>query len=93
MICELYELLGIKSIRTSVYHPQTDGLVERFNLTLKTMICKFVDKDTTNCLEPLLFDVREVPQAYTGFPPFELLYGHQPRAVLDVLRETLEEGP
>ncbi len=29
-IRELYELLGIKSIRTSVYHPQTDGLVERF---------------------------------------------------------------
>ncbi len=25
---ELYELLGIKSIRTSVYPPQTDGLVE-----------------------------------------------------------------
>ncbi len=27
-IKELYELLGIKSVRTSVYHPQTDGLVE-----------------------------------------------------------------
>ena len=27
---ELYELFGIQSIRTSVYHPQTDGLVERF---------------------------------------------------------------
>ncbi len=27
---ELYELLGIKSIRTSVYHLQTDGLVEWF---------------------------------------------------------------
>ncbi len=37
-IRELYELLGIKSVRTSVYHPQTDGLVERFNRTLKTII-------------------------------------------------------
>ncbi len=43
-IRELYELLGIKSIRTSVYHPQTDGLVERFNRTLKTMIRKFVSR-------------------------------------------------
>ncbi len=33
---ELYELLGIKSIRTSVYHPQTDGLVERLIARWKT---------------------------------------------------------
>lgn len=31
---ELYELLGIKSIHTNVYCPQTDGLVERFNKML-----------------------------------------------------------
>ncbi len=95
-IRELYELLGIKSIRTSVYHPQTDGLVERFNRTLKRMIRKFVHEDAKNWdkwLEPLLFAVREVPQASTGFSPFELLYGRQPRGVLDVLRETWEEGP
>ncbi len=95
-IRELYELLGIKSVRTSVYHPQTDGLVERFNCTLKTMIRKFVHEDAKNWdkwLEPLLFAVREVPQASTGFSPFELLYGRQPRGVLDVLRETWEEGP
>ncbi len=95
-IRELYELLGIKLIRTSVYHPQTDGLVEQFNRTLKTMIRKFVHEDAKNWdkwLEPLLFAVREVPQASTGFSPFELLYGRQPRGVLDVLRETWEEGP
>ncbi len=93
---ELYELLGIKSIRTSVYHPQTDGLVERFNRMLKTMIRKFVHEDAKNWdkwLEPLLFAVWEVPQASTGFSPFELLYGRQPRGVLDVLRETWEDGP
>uniref|UniRef100_A0A8C1GUB2 Gypsy retrotransposon integrase-like protein 1 n=1 Tax=Cyprinus carpio TaxID=7962 RepID=A0A8C1GUB2_CYPCA len=93
---ELYELLGIKSIRTSVYHPQTDGLVERFNHTLKSMIRKFMHEDAKNWdkwLEPLLFAVREVPQASTGFSPFELHYGRQPRGVLDVLRETWEEGP
>ena len=93
---ELYELLGIQSIKTSVYHPQTDGLIERFNKTLKSMIRKFVHDDTRNCdkwLVPLLFAVREVPQASTGFSSFELLFGQKPRGVLDLIKEHWEEGP
>ncbi len=60
------------------------------------MIRKFVHEEAKNWdkwLEPLLFTVREFPQASTGFSPFELLYGRQPRGVLDVLRETWEDGP
>ncbi|XP_051529229.1 uncharacterized protein LOC127426442 [Myxocyprinus asiaticus] len=75
---ELYELLNIKLIRTSVYHPQTDGLVERFNKTLKNMIRKFVHDDSRNWdkwLDPLLFAVREVPQASTGFSPSSCYMG------------------
>ncbi len=64
-IRKLYGLLGIKSVCTSVYHPQTDGLVERFNRTwFVTMIRKFVHEEANNWdkwLEPLLFAVREVP--------------------------------
>ena len=45
---ELYGLLGIKSIRTSVYHPQTNGLVEHLKETLKSMILKFVHEDGRN---------------------------------------------
>ena len=35
----------------------------------------------------LLFAYREVPQASTGYSPFELLYGRQVRGPLDILRE------
>ena len=93
---ELYGLLRIQSIKTSVYHLQTDGLVERFNRTLKSVIRKFVHNDSHNWdkwLVPLLFAVREVPQASTGFSPFELLFGRKPRGVLDLIKENWEEGP
>ena len=38
LLAELYHLLNVHSIRTTPYHPQTDGLVGRFNQTLKAML-------------------------------------------------------
>ena len=45
---ELYRLLQIWKIRTSPYHPHTDGLVERFNGTLKMMLRKFTADNQKN---------------------------------------------
>ncbi|MBN3289911.1 POL2 protein, partial [Polypterus senegalus] len=90
---EVAKLLQIKHLKASVYHPQTDGLVERFNQTLKQMLRKVVSADGRNwdqLLPLVLFAYREVPQASTGFSPFELLYGRQPRGILDILKEGWE---
>ena len=80
LLSELYRLLKIQAVRTSPYHPQCDGLVERFNQTLKMMLRKFVTKegkDWDKLLPYVLFAYREVPQASTGFSPFELIYGRK----------------
>lgn len=47
---ELYELLGINwaSAQTTVYHPQSDGLMERLNKSLKSMIHNFIHEDERN---------------------------------------------
>lgn len=90
---QVYSLLGIQGIRTTPYHPQTDGMVERFNQTLKSMLRKFVAEsgaDWDQWLPYLLFSYREVPQASTGFSPFELLFGREVRGPLDILRESWE---
>ena len=91
LLTKVYQLLGIKPIRTTPYHPQTDRLVERFNSTLKLMLRKAVNEEGKDwdCLLPyLLFAYCEVPQASTGFSPFELVYGRHVRGPLDVLKET-----
>jgi hypothetical protein len=48
-------------------------------------------KDWDKLLPYLLFAYREVPQASTGFSPFELLYGWQVRGPLDILKESWQE--
>ena len=90
---EVYRLLHIKPIKTTPYHPQTDGLVERFNGTLKAMLKKTAaeeGKDWDRLLPYLLFAYREVPQASTGFSPFELVYSRNVRGPLNILKETWE---
>lgn len=42
LLKELYELFGVHKVYTSAYHPQTDGMVERFNHTLVAMLSHYV---------------------------------------------------
>ena len=48
-------------------------------------------RDWDKLIPYVLFAYRKVPQASTGFSPFELLYGRPVRGLLDVLRETWKE--
>ena len=74
-------------------HPQTDGLVERFNKMLKTIICTFLSTDIQNWDKQIdsLLAIRYVPQASTGFSPLELLYGRRPHGISDVMWLTEED--
>ena len=47
-------------------------------------------KDCDKLIPYLLSAYREVPQASTGFSPFEFLYGRQVRGPPDVFRESWE---
>ena len=79
--------MGLEQLPTSGGHPQTDGLVERFNRTLKQMLTKLVSKggkDRDELLGPVLFAYRTTPPSSTGEAPFVLMYGrdaHMPTAL------------
>lgn len=90
---EIWSQLGVKHLHTVVFHPQTNGLCERFNKTLKMLLRRFATEDLRGwpkLLEPVLFAVREVSQASTGYSPFELLFGRRPRGILDLARRQWE---
>ena len=82
LIKEVCQILGIKRLNTTAYHPQTDGLVERFNRTLTAMLSKVVEKsgkDWDMKLPYVLFAYRTSMQESTKESPFFLMYGRDPR--------------
>ena len=62
---ELYNLLNIRPVRTSPYHPRTDGLVEHFNKTLKSVLRKLVNKEGHNWDRMLPYPDRLLPYIIT----------------------------
>ncbi|XP_028417823.1 uncharacterized protein LOC114542487 [Dendronephthya gigantea] len=87
LIREVCGLLDIKKLNTTAYHPQTDGLVERFNSIISQSLSMYVSanqKDWDEFLPSILFAYRTSPQATTGDSPFYLLYGREPRLPIDV---------
>ena len=82
--------LGAKQIKSSAYHPESQGALERFHSTLKNMIrtyCLDNEKDWDEGISLLLFAVRESVQESLGFSPFELIFGHSVRGPLKLLKE------
>ena len=55
IMIDVYKLLGIKKANTTAYHPQTDGLVERFHRTLTDMLAKRIQRSGKEQLLYVLF--------------------------------------
>ena len=84
VVGSLFRVFGTRVRTGAVYHPQSQGTVERMNRTLLTMIRKVLDRssDWKADLEVLLFYYRTRPHATTGFCPMEVMFGWLPRHLL-----------
>ena len=84
---ELCQLMGVQCNITSAYHPQSNGLDERFNQTLQCQLLKFVRVERTDWdlyLDAILFSYRVSRQDSTKMSPFYLVYGRQARIPVEV---------
>jgi transposase InsO family protein len=83
---QLQESLGTKLIRSSVYHPQTDGQTEMVNQILEDMLraCAIVyGKNWDKCLSLAEFAYNNSYQSSLKITPFEALYGRRNRTPLN----------
>ncbi|GFO41531.1 gypsy retrotransposon integrase-like protein 1 [Plakobranchus ocellatus] len=92
---EFNSLTNIKHFLSSPYHPQTNGVVERFHSTLKGMLRKLAFDSPSNWCQYLNaahFAYRCQVHTSTGYSPFFLLYGCSPRDPVEVLHDFMSNS-
>ena len=78
---------GIRHLRSSPYSPQTCGMVERLNRTVKDAVAtaRALGQSVATYVRSFLGSYRSTPHPGTGRSPFELLRGRVMRTPLDVM--------
>ena len=83
---ELLDMATIEKVRTTSYHPQTNGQCERFNFTLMNMLGTLSLEKKRDWKAHLLtmcqtYNATQHPS--TGFSPYFLMFGRHPRLPMD----------
>ena len=87
LIENLCQVAGEKELRTSPYYPQTNWQCEHFNNTLLNMLETLTPeqkKDWKSHVPALVHAYNCTRNAATGFSPYYLLFGGEPRLPVDV---------
>ena len=90
LFAEVCSLLNIRKTRTTPYHPKSDGMVERFNKTLVTMLSAYVhenQRDWDKHLPYVMMAYRAAEHETTGFTPNRLMLGRETATPLDLIYE------
>jgi len=78
---------GIQHTTTSIYCPESNGVVERFHGMVKSMVAKCCEAKGSwpDILPMCLFFMRLTPKSASGFSPFMLAHGWEPNTPSQVL--------
>jgi hypothetical protein len=84
------DLLGVRKTRTTAFYPKSDGMVERFNKTLATMLSAYVSdhqQDWDKKLPYVLMAYRFSLHESTGYTPNMLMMGRETATPIDIMYE------
>lgn len=88
MFNALCGVMEVKHKLSAAYHPQTNGLTERFNKTLCQTLAKFIEqykeREWDTFIQSALFAYRTREQSTTKYNPFFLMYGKRAQTPLSL---------
>jgi hypothetical protein len=87
LLTALMTISGVRRLRTSPYHPQTNGQCEKFNSTLISMLGTLPPEDKKNweeSLSTLVHCYNCTRNMATGYSPYYLLFGRHPIIPIDL---------
>ena len=93
---QVLDELNIEHKVASAWHPESQGCLERWHQTLKSMLRKYCienERDWDEGIPFVLFAARDAVQDSLGFSPAELVFGHTVRGPLKVLKEQFLSTP
>ena len=95
LVKEYQRRIGVKHKLTSAYHPRTNSKVERFNGVIKPMLRKFTNGALhmwDDHVHSALWACRIRIHSTTGFSPYYLTYGRQPKLPGDIMRPYIDKA-
>jgi transposase InsO family protein len=95
LVKEVLKQLGVHKLWTTPYHPQCDGMVERWNRTACDMIAKYVDVQQRNWDQYVGLVTHAYNSSYHPTVmnlPYYLMFGRSPQSVFDRLVHGLAES-
>ena len=91
---EIFNLLGIRKLRSSSYRPQTSGAIESWHRVLNSLLAKIVSenqKDWSQYVSYVVFCYNASCHSVTKFSPYFLQTGRDPRWTIDLLLDSSKD--
>jgi len=85
LFAEILKKMGTQRLRTTAYHPQSNGMVERFHRTLKSSLRSLsTSHDWVSALPLILLGWRNIPSSRSGVSPAQMVFGSNTVLVNDI---------